>query len=269
MVVVVVVFGRGAIGVLLVAQSVGVRETLDRCLLTRACLRLNAHSAPHSLEREENGIPQQHQRNMTTLLSLPTEILINILIAGPNTRTLLRLSSSTHRLRSIWLDHAQHIVASAYKKKIPYIEEAIALTLVELRCGEVLSLQDSSAFHLCLPRVLRNAGLATSVCDAASRNNTLYKIDWATEDPYTDKIRAYYLIRHIVLAYDHPELRPSVSSALAACTGKMHDGNKWLDFFLVAKASMKLKFSLGLLERNIDGWRDPDEDFEDPPYPYR
>jgi hypothetical protein len=206
---------------------------------------------------------------MTTLLSLPTEILMNILIAASNTRTLLRLSDASRRLRSIWLDHTQHIVASAYKKKIPHIEEAIALTLVELRCGEVPSLQDSSAFHLCLPRVLRNAGLATSVCDAASRNNTLYKIDWESEDPYTDKVRAYYLIRHIVLAYDHPELRPSVSSALAACTGKMHDGNMWLDFFLVVKASMKLRFSLGLLERNIDGWREPNEDFENPTYPNR
>jgi hypothetical protein len=111
--------------------------------------------------------------------------------------------------------------------------------------------------------------LHTSVCDAASRSNTLYKIDRRTQDPYTDKIRAYYLIRHNVLGYDHPELRPSASSALAACTGKMRDGNKWLEFFLVAKVSMKLKFSLGLLERNVDGWRDPDEDFEHPPYPSR
>jgi hypothetical protein len=264
MVVLVVVFGRGAIGVLLVAQSVGVRETLDRCLLTRACLRLNAHFAPQSLEREENRIPQQHRRNMTTLLSLPTEVLINILIAVPNTRTLLRLSKASRRLRSIWLDHTQHIVASAYKKKIPHIEEAIALTLVELRCGEVPSLQGYSAYHLCLPRVLRNAGLATSVCDSANRDNKLEKIEWETEDKYLDMLRAYYLIRHTLLAYDHPELRPSVYSALSSCTGKMHAGNNWLAFFMVAVVSMKLTLSHGLLECNLDAWdgtyRDPDQD---------
>lgn len=264
MLVVVIVFGRGAIGVLLVAQSVGVRETLDRCLLDRSCLRLSLHFAPHSLEREENGIPQQHQRNMTKLLSLPTEILINIFIAVPNTRTLLRLSNASRRLRSIWLDHTQHIVASAYKRKIPHIEEAIALTLAELRCGEVSSLQGSSAFHLCLPKVLRNAGLATSVCESANRDNRLEKIEWETQDKYLDMLRAYYLIRHTLLACDHPELRPSVCSALSGCTGKMHAGNNWLAFFLVAAVPMKLILSHGLLERNPDAWdgtyRDPDQD---------
>lgn len=206
---------------------------------------------------------------MTTLLSLPTEIIINIFIAAPSTRTLLRLASVDCCMRSIWLEHSQQIVASAYKKKIPHIEEAIALTSVEVRCGEVPSLQDSSAFYLCLPRVVRNAGLAKSVCDVANRRDRLYKIDWETEDPYTDMIRAYYLIRHVVLAYDHPELRPSVSSALSACTRKMHDGNKWLDCFLAAVASMKLNFSIGRLERNPDGWRSPYEDTDYPPYPTR
>jgi hypothetical protein len=201
---------------------------------------------------------------MTTLLSLPTEILINILVAAPNTRTLLYLSNVSRRLRSIWLDHTQHIVASAYKNKIPDIEEVIALTLVEVQCGEVPLLQDSPAFHLCLPRVLRNAGLATSVCDAADRDNRLEKIEWETEDKYLDMLRAYYSIRHTLLAYDHPELRPSVCSALSSCTGKMHAGNNWLAFFMVAAVSMKLTLSHGLLERNPDAWdgthRDPDQD---------
>jgi hypothetical protein len=201
---------------------------------------------------------------MTTLLSLPTEIIISILIAAPNTRTLLRLCSASRRLRSIWLEHAQYIVASAYTRKIPHIEQAIALTLVELRLGEVPLLEDSSAFHLCLPRVLRTAGLATSVCNAASRNNRLYKIDWETEDPYTDMLRAYYLIRHTLLAYDYPELRPSVTSKYLACTGKMHKANFWLCFFLTAGVSTKLKFSIGLFEHNVHKWRDPNGDPEWP-----
>lgn len=206
---------------------------------------------------------------MVTLLSLPTEILIDILAAAPTTRTLLRLSCVNRRMRSIWQEHSQHIIASAYKTKIPHIEEAISLTLVEVRCGEVPRLGEPSSLHFYLPRVLRNAGLATSVCDAANRNNTLEKIEWETEDKYTDMLRAYYLIRHTLLAYDHPELRPSVCSALSACTGKMHAGNAWLRFFLIASASMKLRFSNGLLEPNTDGWRGPDEDTDYPPYPLR
>ena len=113
---------------------------------------------------------------MTTLPSLPTEILINLLIAAPTSRTLLRLSYVNRRLRSIWQDHAQHIIVSAYKTKIPHIEDAISLTLVEARLEEVLILGEPSLLHLYLPRVLRHAGLATSVCDAANRDNTLEKI---------------------------------------------------------------------------------------------
>lgn len=206
---------------------------------------------------------------MTTLLSLPSEIIIDILIAAPTTRTLLHLSCVSRRIRAIWQEHSQHIIASAYKTKIPHIEEAISLTLLEAQCGEVPCLGEQLKLHLYLPRVLRNAGLATSVCDAANRDNTLHHIDWEPENPYTDMIRAYYLIRHIILAYDNPELRPSVCSALSGCTRKMHAGNTWLRFFLLASASMKLKFSLGLLEPNTDGWRGPGEDTDYPPYPFR
>jgi len=53
----------------------------------------------------------------------------------------------------------------------------MSLTLAEAQCGEIPLLGGPSELHLYLPRVLRNAGLAASVCDAALRNNTLYKID--------------------------------------------------------------------------------------------
>lgn len=206
---------------------------------------------------------------MTTLLSLPSEIIINILIAAPTTRTLLRLSCVNRRTRSIWQEHSQNIIASAYKTRIPHIEQAISLTLVEAQCGEIPFLGQPSELHLYLPRVLRNAGLAKSVCDAANRDNTLEKIEWETEDKYSELLRAYYLICHTLLAYDHPELRPAVCSVLSGCTSKMHAGNTWLRFFLLASASMKLRFSLGLLEPNTDGCRGPGEDTDYPPYPLR
>ena len=206
---------------------------------------------------------------MTTLLSLPSEIIIDILIAAPTTRTLLRLSCVSRRIRAIWQEHSQHIIVSNYKTKIPHIEEAISLTLLEAQCGEVPCLGEQLKLHLYLPRVLRNAGLATSVCDAANRDNTLEKIEWETEDKYSELLRAYYLICHTLLAYDHPELRPAVCSVLSGCTSKMHAGNTWLRFFLLASASVKLGFSLGLLELNTDGRRGPGEDTDYPPYPLR
>jgi hypothetical protein len=128
---------------------------------------------------------------------------------------------------------------------------------VEARFGELPLLGEPTGLHLHLPRVLRNAGLATSVCDVVGRDDTLYKITWEAEDQYVDMLLAYYLIRLILLAYDHPELRPSVCLALLDCTKKMHAGNRWLCFFLAAAASVNLKLTHGLIEHNTDGWRCP------------
>lgn len=200
---------------------------------------------------------------MASLLSLPNEILINILIAAPTTRTLLRFSSVNRRMRAIWLEHSRHIIFSAYKRRIPHVEEAIILTLTEIDCAEVspsrtrgsyLAAHDltrqPSPLAFCLLRVLRNAGLASSVCDAADNNRTLYKISWPTEGKWTELLRAYHLIRHTILAYDSPLLRPSVFSALSACTEQMHEANYWLVNFLIMAAPMQLIRSHGLLEIN-------------------
>lgn len=202
-------------------------------------------------------------REMAALLLLPNEILINILIATPSTRALLYLSSVNRHMRAIWLEHSQHITFSAYKRNILHIQQAITLTLTEVECSEVsiprtkdfqLAARDltrpPSSLGFCLPRVLRNAGLASSVCDAAENNRTLYKITWPTEGKRTELLRAYYLIRHTILAYDHPLLRPSVFSALSACTEQTHDANYWLVNSLIMAAPIQLIKSHGLLEIN-------------------
>ncbi|KAM0723340.1 hypothetical protein Q7P37_000325 [Cladosporium fusiforme] len=211
---------------------------------------------------------------MTTLLSLPNEILLNIFATAPTTRTLLHLSRVNRRMRTIWLEHSQHIVVSAYKTRTPHIEQAITLTLAEAQSGEIIPLppadshitapgvaREPSPIGFCLSRLLRNAGLASSFCHAASIDNKLQKISWQTEDPRIEMLRAYYLVRHTLLAYNHPELRPSVSSALVKCTKEMHSGNNWAYFFMVAAAPKRLKETHGVTERNLDAWdgtnRDP------------
>jgi hypothetical protein len=57
------------------------------------------------------------------------------------------------------------------------------------------------------------------VCDDyvdALRTGCLWERSWQpTEDPYTDSLRAYYTMRHVALAWDYPQLRPAVMSALS------------------------------------------------------
>lgn len=38
-------------------------------------------------------------------------------------------------MRAVWLEHSKHIIIANYKQRIPYIEQAIALTMTEVQCG--------------------------------------------------------------------------------------------------------------------------------------
>ena len=147
--VVVVVFGRGAIGVLLVAQSVVVRETLERWLLTRTCLRLNSRSCPSFSGREMNTTttPPKHDNTLITALRNHNQHLDR----SPYNPDAAALSCGNRRTRSIWQEHSQHIITSAYKTKIPHIEQAISLTLVEARYGEIPFRVQPPELHLYLP----------------------------------------------------------------------------------------------------------------------
>lgn len=225
-------------------------------------------------------------RDMTTLLSLPTEILIEILIACPTTRTLQNLSKVNRRMRSIWLEHWKHIIVANYKPRISHIEQAITLTLTEAKCAESSSTTENhpnDQYHtpktsehtsntapspVCLPRVLHNAGLASGLRDALSKDDRLQPITWQTSDPRIEMLRAYYLIRHAVLAYDHPHLRPAIISTLTTSTNAILKANEHVLFFLQRVAHVSLQNAHGFFERNPDAYhgagvhldRDPDKD---------
>lgn len=159
---------------------------------------------------------------MVSLPSLLTKLLIEILISCPTTRTLVRLSSVNRRMRSIWLEHSEHIIVANYKPKTPHVEQAIALTLTEVQCGEIpkspedhrsltapRSMQDQPSIRFYLPRMLHNAALASVVCDdLAHRAQTgrFSKRVWQEPaDPFPDSIRSYYMTRHIAFRMFHSQ----------------------------------------------------------------
>jgi hypothetical protein len=233
---------------------------------------------------------------MASLQDLPTELLIEILISCPTTRTLLRLSSINRRMRAVWLEHSKHIIVANYKQRIPHIEQAIALTLIEVQCGEIpkspedhtlrrqidpkrllptspefvpgcssheshssLSaldpLQNQPSIGLYLPRVLRNAGLASSICDKLSKHwqeGRIYRRSWQpTEDPYTDSVRAYYFLRHLALASDHPQLQPAALSAVSSSSYEMLEEYDYV-YFHMESSVRKVWGAHAMRERNWD-----------------
>lgn len=68
---------------------------------------------------------------MAQLLSLPEEIIIQIYIfAGEHTRALLRLSVVNRRLRALWLQDSDYIIAQSLELKAPGHQDSIVLTIM-------------------------------------------------------------------------------------------------------------------------------------------
>lgn len=108
---------------------------------------------------------------MTGLLSLPEEILTEIhILSGQQIESLAHLSC--RRLRDIWLEDSDHIIASAVRLLAPNHEDAIALTLLETRLPKRItgfrSFEPSGPclpLRSCLPGLRRNLTLGIQVCE--------------------------------------------------------------------------------------------------------
>jgi hypothetical protein len=112
---------------------------------------------------------------MASLQDLPTELLIEILISCPTTRSLLRLSNVNLRMCAVWLEHSKHIIVANYKQKIPHIEQAIALTLTEVKCGEIpKSPEDDTLRGQIDPnRLLPTSPESVPLCSSHESHNSL------------------------------------------------------------------------------------------------
>ena len=156
---------------------------------------------------------------MTGLLSLPNELLIKILCASPTTRTLCELAHINKRMRAIWLQHAEQIIAGVYSQKIPYFQDAVDLTLAEARQAATMTIDgaspDAQPLYRYLPKILQNVDLAVKTCD----HFTDFRKSLPPDDPWfgestTSLHGAYFVIRRAVLGYTLPGMRPALRSEL-------------------------------------------------------
>jgi hypothetical protein len=215
---------------------------------------------------------------MASLLSFPNEVLIQVLIASPTTRTLLRLSSVNRRMRAIWVTHSRRIIVANYKPKIQHVEQAITLTLTEV--GTPWRYPDFSkrpwSYHHRTRIDLRpsaDSSLPTpnaTKCWPRPSAKVVAKINASRRYPgrrRTGGARYFgrtYLIRHMTLAYDYPQLRPAVLSTIAESSMAMLVVNTHVFYYLMRVASYKIRGAHAMVERNCAAWsgtqRDPDED---------
>ena len=65
---------------------------------------------------------------MIGLLSLPNELLIQILSLSPTTRTLCDFAHVNKRMRTIWLQHSEQVITDVYNSMMPYYQDAVGFT---------------------------------------------------------------------------------------------------------------------------------------------
>lgn len=121
--------------------------------------------------------------------------------------------------------------------------------MTEVQCGEVPTspndkglvapgpTKDHQPIRLYLPRVLRNAGLASAVSEGPRKRwqlGSLYKRFWRSQtgDPCADSIRAYYLLRHMAQAFDHLQLRPAAMSTILDSSCEMLQEHDYVDYHM-------------------------------------
>jgi hypothetical protein len=198
---------------------------------------------------------------MTNLLSLPEEIITQIYIfAGENTRALVRLSAVNRRLRALWLQDSDYIIAQSLELKAPGHQDAIALTLMEACCPmpvsgfhRVKASNDDPSLRLHLPGLMRNIGLASMVCTKTSEwQNSTYKEDFPNP---------YYLKRQLMVAYHYPDLRQPLRGKLETLSPAAIFAWSWIECYLGFHSTVSRAHHI----YDYDAPRTKLDDLDDPP----
>lgn len=84
----------------------------------------------------------------------------------------MRLSAANRRLRGIWTEHAHSIVEEIFATQIPAYEDAMKVTNTEMQFSNedatTFDPKVASQFGRWVPDLLRNAEMASEMCDAVS-----------------------------------------------------------------------------------------------------
>lgn len=157
---------------------------------------------------------------MTGLLSLPNELLLQIIFSAPDLPTAARLCSSNQRLRCLWNDKDNDIIRN-HLSVWPAYDDGISLAMAETTYTLDRPDHLGPSLHVWYPVFKRNAEMCSKVCKMQSQHHLQWSSQW-TEPVWWDMpevwahmANGYYMTRLLVLAYHYPHsLRASVLSML-------------------------------------------------------
>lgn len=159
---------------------------------------------------------------MTGLLSLPEEILTEIyILSGQQIESLSHLSCVNRRLHDIWIKDSDHIIASAVRLVAPNHEDAIALTLLEMRLPKRITgfhsfdpSEPCLPLRSCLPGLRRSLTVGIQVCEHFLEWNVLEEENDVRVFVLEPLPPVYYFIREMVVAFHLPQLRLAMNDKI-------------------------------------------------------
>ena len=146
---------------------------------------------------------------MANLLSLSAELLVLIYSSSPTIQTAALFSGTSQRLRAIWLEHGDIIIASVLEPQTPAYKDAVELAILEETWTHDTHPVNPIPVRLCLSSLLHNADLALSATTEWDKHEICLNNYIQTTPPrtYTSKQASYYLARKLLLARQRHESR--------------------------------------------------------------
>ena len=188
--------------------------------------------------------PPQQILIMSFLLTLSTELLIQVFAASDTKSVALRISVTNRRLHDIWLQHSTQITETILRASIPAYEKALDLAITETQ------LQSSSdkkpLLRDYLPTLLRNADLCASACLAFA----------AIRDDDPSPSASYYFLRRVGLGYEYPQIRDDLYAELRAMSRPALSRPAHMIHWLLLDASLAEQIRQGIEDEDYDEVRD-------------
>jgi hypothetical protein len=184
--------------------------------------------------------PHQQTSNMGGLLTLSTEILIQVFAASDSISDALRLSATNHRLRNVWQQHSTQIIEAILRTSIPAYDKALDLAITEIQLQS--SSNEKPLLREYLPTLLRNTDLCASACLAYS--------DLVENAP--SPATSYYFLRRVGLGYEHKQIRDILLTELRATSREMLVTYGNMSRFLLLEANITERIRQGVLPGDFD-----------------
>jgi hypothetical protein len=185
---------------------------------------------------------------MPGILSLSNELIINVFLASPRIHNALRLSNTSRLFRAIFLEHEALIMEGILRPQIPSFDDAAVLAITETLLWDIKGPMSMSSdapllpLRFRIPRLLRNAKLASSTCAESAAHPLLAKYFGDGGDVLTPVPATYYFIRQVLLAYDFRHLRDPLYRRLRTAPVEWINRQNQLVSFLFYDANLAYQF---------------------------